>query len=174
MTTQSRRRDGAMARRILSVGLSVIALHWVALVAQAPPARIVSLVPAATEMLFAIGTGFQKAQARRTGSTQRDGKLEEPLHRAIGLVDQQGRKLVEGRRFGCKVRRFSRTCRKFTADQHIGRPERDDIGGAFAGHRVILSAAGWFDHRELSFSRCRIGRSRLNEAESNSGTPVRR
>lgn len=46
-----------MARRILSAGLSIIALHWVALVAQAPPARIVSLVPAATEMLFAIGAG---------------------------------------------------------------------------------------------------------------------
>jgi len=68
MWTQSRRRDlsaiarsatvdGAMARRTFCTGLSIVALGWAVLVAQAPPSRIVSLVPAATEMLFEIGAG---------------------------------------------------------------------------------------------------------------------
>jgi iron complex transport system substrate-binding protein len=46
-----------MARRPLLVGLFIIALQWLVLMAQAPPSRIISLVPAATEMLFAIGAG---------------------------------------------------------------------------------------------------------------------
>jgi iron complex transport system substrate-binding protein len=46
-----------MARRTLSIGLSTIALQWLVLIAQAPASRIISLVPAATEMLYAIGAG---------------------------------------------------------------------------------------------------------------------
>ena len=51
--SRSRRRD--LARRTFGVAL-VVGLT-AALSAQAPPSRIVSLVPAATEMLFAIGAG---------------------------------------------------------------------------------------------------------------------
>lgn len=57
MTTPSRRRAGARARRTFLVAL-VVGLT-AALSAQARPTRIVSLVPAATEMLFAIGAGPQ-------------------------------------------------------------------------------------------------------------------
>jgi iron complex transport system substrate-binding protein len=46
-----------MARRTLLAGLFIIALQWLVLIAQTPPSRIISLVPAATEMLFAIGAG---------------------------------------------------------------------------------------------------------------------
>ena len=53
--SQSRRREGTKARRTFLVAL-VVGLT-AALSAQAPPSRIVSLVPAATEMLFAIGAG---------------------------------------------------------------------------------------------------------------------
>jgi len=57
MRAQSRWRDGAMARRTFCTGLSIVAIGWAVLAAQAPPARIISLVPAATEMLFAVGAG---------------------------------------------------------------------------------------------------------------------
>jgi iron complex transport system substrate-binding protein len=56
--SQSRRREGAKARRrflfVFAVAVTAcIATAWT----QAPASRIVSLVPAATEMLFAIGAG---------------------------------------------------------------------------------------------------------------------
>ena len=58
MRTQSRRREGAKARRELLFGLVVVLAACLSTVStQAPPSRIVSLVPAATEMLFAIGAG---------------------------------------------------------------------------------------------------------------------
>ena len=52
---QSRRREGARARRTFLVAV-VVGLA-ATLSAQPSPSRIVSLVPAATEMLFAIGAG---------------------------------------------------------------------------------------------------------------------
>jgi iron complex transport system substrate-binding protein len=58
MATQSRRREGAKARRAFLFGLVAALTACLATVnTQAPPSRIVSLVPAATEMLFAIGAG---------------------------------------------------------------------------------------------------------------------
>jgi len=56
--SQSRRHDGTMARRSFLLGVAFAAIVSLATVAgEAPPSRIISLVPAATEMLFAIGAG---------------------------------------------------------------------------------------------------------------------
>ena len=56
--SQSRRREGTKARRLFLFGLAVAITAGMATArTQTPPSRIVSLVPAATEMLFAIGAG---------------------------------------------------------------------------------------------------------------------
>ena len=53
---RSAKADDTMTRRLLLLGCVVVLLVGAPL-AQAPPSRIISLVPAATEMLFAIGAG---------------------------------------------------------------------------------------------------------------------
>ena len=50
-------QDGAILRRALLLDAVLLIAAGVAAFAQAAPSRIVSLVPAATEMLFAIGAG---------------------------------------------------------------------------------------------------------------------
>ncbi len=49
--------DGAVTRRAFLFGAALLVVGAVAGSAQTTPSRIVSLVPAATEMLFAIGAG---------------------------------------------------------------------------------------------------------------------
>ena len=57
-STQSRRREGATARRLFLFGVVIaVTVSLATVTTQSPPTRIVSLVPAATEMLFAIGAG---------------------------------------------------------------------------------------------------------------------
>jgi iron complex transport system substrate-binding protein len=57
-SSQSRRHDGTTARGSIVLGLVFTLMVSMATVTtQAPPSRIISLVPAATEMLFAIGAG---------------------------------------------------------------------------------------------------------------------
>ena len=55
--SQPRRHDDTMTRRLILVGCVISWLAGALVAAQAPPSRIISLVPAATEMLFAIGAG---------------------------------------------------------------------------------------------------------------------
>lgn len=107
-TTMTRRRDDAMEKttitttkvtkrnaKVTKTWLAVLALSLLAgaLTAQTRPARIVSLVPAATEMLFAIGAGprvvgvssydHEPAEVERL---PRVGALIDPdLERVLGL-----------------------------------------------------------------------------------------
>jgi iron complex transport system substrate-binding protein len=79
---QSRRREGARARRTVLVAV-VVGLA-ATLSAQAPPSRIVSLVPAATEMLFAIGAGPRVAAV---SSYDHEPPEVDPLPRVGALLD---------------------------------------------------------------------------------------